>query len=145
MLRAQHGVLVEDLERCDRGDAADDGGGGDAGLRERALFTAACWQLRSNEGGSSPSATAEEEEGGRRESEAALELAAVAVAAELTATAAAEAEAAAAAAAEVVAASGLTQKIENALEWEVRRLSRHVCEDRNSQINTILCTGGEVV
>lgn len=71
-LRAQHGVLMEDLEKSD-----PPSDGGDDPLRDTSLFTAACWQLR-DEG--SQAAEAE------REGDAALELAAVAIAADLTAT-----------------------------------------------------------
>lgn len=101
MLRAQHGVLVEDLGRSDDG-------GGDVGLRDRTLLTAACWQLGDNDG--SPGTAGE----ARRDGNAVLELAAVAVAADLT-----------------TGSSGLAQKIDVALEWEVRRLSRS-CEDAAS-------------
>ncbi|CAM9215091.1 unnamed protein product, partial [Hapterophycus canaliculatus] len=70
MLRAQHGVLVEDLEKSD---APSDGG--DDPLRDVSLLTAARWQLR-DEGTQDAEA--------KQEGDAALELAAVAVAAELT-------------------------------------------------------------
>lgn len=72
MLRAQHGVLMEDLEKSDTiSDGAEDL------LRDTSLLTAACWQLR-DEG---PQASEAKQDG-----DAALELAAVAVAADLTST-----------------------------------------------------------
>lgn len=106
VLRAQHGVLVEDLERSDDDAAAEGGGGGggDEGLRERTLLTAACWQLRDNDG--SPGAAEGE---ARRHGDAELELAAVVVAAGLTS-----------------ASSGLAQTVHEALEWEVSCASRGV-------------------
>ncbi|CAM9104938.1 unnamed protein product [Scytosiphon promiscuus] len=72
MLRAQHGVLVEDLEKSGvPSDAKDDP------LRDTSRLKAACWQLR-DEGSQDKEV---EQDGG-----AALELAAVAIAAELTST-----------------------------------------------------------
>ncbi|CAM9105353.1 unnamed protein product [Ectocarpus fasciculatus] len=71
MLRAQHCVLVEDLQRSESADVGKD----DDPLRQASLLTAACWQLRDN--GSSDA-------GNEQGTAAALELAACVVAAGLT-------------------------------------------------------------
>ncbi len=96
MLRAQHDVLVEDLERCDR---AAEGADEDNPLRERSLLAAACWQLRDNEA----SHDAGDDPRGR-DSDAVQELAAVAVAADMT-----------------LKPSGLARIILETLDWEVKR------------------------
>jgi len=98
MLRAQHGVLVEDLERCDR---PAEGAAGDDPLRERSLLTAACWQLREND-----TSRGAENTGGRDSGNVVLELAAVAVAADMTQK-----------------PSALARIILETLEWEVKRES----------------------
>lgn len=89
-------MLVENLEQSWA--TAKECGDDDA-LRDRSLLTAACWQLRDNSDGSKDTEHAKQDD-----SDAALELAAVAVAADLTS-----------------ASSDLSQKILDALDWEVRR------------------------
>ncbi|CAN0471249.1 unnamed protein product, partial [Ectocarpus sp. 8 AP-2014] len=71
MLRAQHCVLVEDLQRSESAEVDKD----DDALHQASLLTAACWQLRDN--GSSDA-------GNEQGTAAALELAAAVVAAGLT-------------------------------------------------------------
>lgn len=97
MLRAQHCVLVEDLEqsKCTTGEESGD----DEALREKSLLTAACWQLRDNN-----DFNHDLEYHVEQDSDAALELAAVAVATDLTS-----------------ASSDLPQKILGMLNWEVRK------------------------
>lgn len=97
MLRAQHCVLVEDLEQSTCTTAEESGD--DESLRERALLAVACWQLRDNN-----DSNANAEFNAEEDSDAALELAAVAVAADLTS-----------------APSDVPQKISDTLDWEVSR------------------------
>ncbi|CAB1114212.1 unnamed protein product [Ectocarpus sp. CCAP 1310/34] len=88
MLRAQHCVLVEDLQRSESADVGED----DDPLRQASLLTAACWQLRDN--GSSDA-------GNEQGTTAALELAAAVVAAGLTS-----------------ASSDLSRRMMDTLRWE---------------------------
>ncbi|CAN0471603.1 unnamed protein product, partial [Ectocarpus sp. 8 AP-2014] len=92
MLRAQHCVLVEDLQRSESADVDQD----EDALRQASLLTAACWQLRDN--GSSDA-------GNEQGTAAALELAAAVVAAGLTS-----------------GSFDLSRRMMDTLCWEARRM-----------------------
>lgn len=102
MLRAQHCVLVEDLQRSESADVGKD----DDPLRQASLLTAACWQLRDN--GSSDA-------GNEQGTAAALELAAAVVAAGLTS-----------------GSSDFSRRMMDTLRWEARKMPHITCHMERS-------------